>query len=189
MLNEVNMNYLNPTLGGLSIRDFHITELDSISRLISDSFKQYAPSAPSKSWQSYLEEITDVRSRLGDSELIVAELQGRIVGSVTLYLDSHLVDDNYLKSHPTDQGWPEGCASIRLLAVHPEYRRLGIGGGLLEECVRRSLDRSISTVGVHTNEIMEVARQIYERRGFVRVPEFDFHPAPNLLVMAYRLDL
>jgi GNAT superfamily N-acetyltransferase len=171
------------------IRDFQITELITVSRLINDAFKQYAPSTPSKSWQSYLEEITDVPSRLGDSELIVAELQGRIIGSITLYLDSHSVDQKYLKLHRTDQGWPKGWASIRLLAVHPEYRRMGVGRGLLEECVRRCLVRSVSTIGLHTTEIMEVARQIYERRGFVRAPEFDFHPAPNSLVMAYRLDL
>jgi hypothetical protein len=36
---------------------------------------------------------------------------------------------------------------------------------------------------------MDIARRMYERMGFVRVPEFDFHPAPGIVVMAYRLDL
>jgi len=30
---------------------------------------------------------------------------------------------------------------------------------------------------------------MYERMGFVRVPEYDFHPAPGITVMAYRLQL
>jgi hypothetical protein len=30
---------------------------------------------------------------------------------------------------------------------------------------------------------------MYERIGFERIPEFDFHPAPDTTVFAYRLDL
>jgi hypothetical protein len=37
--------------------------------------------------------------------------------------------------------------------------------------------------------MMAVARAMYERMGFVRAPEFDFQPAPETVVMAYRLDL
>jgi len=36
---------------------------------------------------------------------------------------------------------------------------------------------------------MEVAQQMYERMGFIRIPEHDFHPAPRITVMAYRLQL
>jgi hypothetical protein len=30
---------------------------------------------------------------------------------------------------------------------------------------------------------------MYERMGFVRVPEHDFHPGSGIVVMAYRLDI
>lgn len=36
---------------------------------------------------------------------------------------------------------------------------------------------------------MHVAKGMYERMGFIRIPEYDFHPAPGVVVMAYRLDL
>jgi hypothetical protein len=36
---------------------------------------------------------------------------------------------------------------------------------------------------------MEVARGIYEKLGFVRTPEFDYHPDETIVVMAYRLDI
>ena len=36
---------------------------------------------------------------------------------------------------------------------------------------------------------MNVARAMYERIGFVRVPELDFFPMPTFRVMAYRLPL
>jgi hypothetical protein len=35
---------------------------------------------------------------------------------------------------------------------------------------------------------MAVARGMYERMGFVRVPAYDFFPGPGVEVLAYRLD-
>jgi hypothetical protein len=37
--------------------------------------------------------------------------------------------------------------------------------------------------------MMQVAMQMYERMGFVRTPETDFHPAPGVIIKGYRLDL
>ncbi len=59
----------------------------------------------------------------------------------------------------------------------------------MNECFRRCREKGITKVGLHTTEIMDVARRMYERMGFVRVIEFDFHPRPGVVVMAYRLDL
>ena len=119
----------------------------------------------------------DVRGRMAHSNLFIAEVDNRIVGTVTLY------------SHGSSQGWPEDWAGIRLLAVHPDYREHGIGRALMEECLRRCRRLGITTIGLHSTELMEVARRMYERMGFKRVPEFDFHPDPKRVVFAYRFDL
>jgi hypothetical protein len=37
--------------------------------------------------------------------------------------------------------------------------------------------------------MMQVAMRMYERMGFVRAPELDFHPDPSITVKAYRLEL
>lgn len=148
--------------------------------MIRDAYQQYEKSVPSQAWKAYIQDIMNVRSRLEVAELIVAELEERLVGAVTLYLDA---------SRSPQEGWPEGWASIRLLAVHPTYRGRGIGRRLMEECLRRCRESSIATIGLHTTEAMDVARRMYEEMGFRRVPEFDFHPAPGVEVMAYRLDL
>jgi len=42
---------------------------------------------------------------------------------------------------------------------------------------------------LHTHEIMAVAMRMYERMGFVRAPELDFHPAPDVTIKGYRRDL
>ncbi len=83
-----------------------------------DAYLEYRDSFPAERWELYLENIMDVRSRLGVSQLIVAELNRRIAGAVTLYLDASL---------SMQEQWPGGWAGIRLLAVHPAYRGRGIG--------------------------------------------------------------
>ncbi len=166
--------------GKLVIRDAKPEELEEIALLLRDSYQQYQIFIPSERWKAYLEDIMDVPGRLGESDLIVAEIDDLLAGCVTLYLDA-------AKSFPKD--WPAGWAVARLLAVHPDFRGKGIGHALMEECIRRCRKAGIKTIGLHTTEIMQVARGMYERMGFVRVPEHDFHPAPGITVMAYRLQL
>ena len=163
---------------GLRLRDARPDELDSVALLLRDAYLEYEKFLPRDTWQYYLEDIMNVRGRLGAADLIVAELEGELAGTVTLYLKPS-----------AESGWPAGWAGVRLLAVHPSYRGKGIGRALMDECIRRCRQRGIGTIGLHTTMMMEVARGMYERMGFVRVPEYDFHPRPEVVVMAYRLDL
>ena len=164
----------------LLLREARSDDFDNVSRLIRDAYQQYENFLPPEAWKYYVEDMMDVRRRLNESQLVVAELDGQLAGTVTLYLDA---------AHSSQGGWPNGWAGIRLLAVHPAYRSRGIGRALMEECIRQCRDQGIAAIGLHTTEMMDVARRMYERMGFVRVPEFDFYPRPGVVVMAYRLDL
>ena len=164
----------------LIIRDARPGELDQVSELLKKAYSQYESFIPDQSWKEYLENVIDVRSRLPEADLIVAESNGRLVGTVTLYLKY---------SNRPQEGWPEGWAGIRLLAVHPDFRGQGIGAALMEECICRCREQGITTIGLHTAKFMEVAWRMYQKMGFRRTPEFDFHPRPDVTVMACRLDL
>ncbi len=100
-----------------------------------------------------------------------------MAGAVTLYLDGS-----------ETLSWRPGWAGIRLLGVGPAFRGKGVGKALMEECVRRCRAAAIKNIGLHTTTAMDVARRMYESMGFVRVPEFDFHPDAEVVVMAYRLE-
>lgn len=162
------------------IRNARSDELDEVSLLLKDAYQQYENIIRPEAWKSYLEDIMDVQSRLGESDLIVAELNHRLAGCVTLYLDG---------SHSFPEAWPRGWAVVRLLAVHPEYRGQGIGRALMQECIHRCRQAKVAAIGLHTTEAMDIARKMYERIGFARFTESDFHPAPGIVVMAYRLQL
>jgi len=169
----------------VNVRDARSEELGQVALLMRDAYQEYRTSFPAEVWEGYLRDIMDVRSRIGISELIVAERGrpeegARLVGAVTFYPDA---------SQSERERWPSGWAGLRLLSVPPEARGMGIGRVLMDECLRRSRRLGVPTLGLHTTEIMSVAREMYERMGFVRVPEFDLHPRPQVVIMAYRLDL
>ncbi len=174
----VNVMHNKPSENSqLIIRDARAEDLDEVSRLLRDAYLEYQKHFPEEDWKHYLDNIMNVRSRLSESELIVAELGGRIAGAVTLYLDGNR------------DGWPQGAAGIRLLGVHPNYRGRGISRALMQECIRRCQKRKIATVCLHTAEIMSIAWKMYERMGFKRETEYDFHPRPDRVVMAYCLQI
>jgi ribosomal protein S18 acetylase RimI-like enzyme len=173
------MNKVRPGNLSLVIRDARSEEMDEVSLLMRDAYLEYEKFFPPEGWKLYLGDIMDVRSRLGDSQLIVAELEGHLAGAVTLYPDASR----------SREEWPEGWAGIRLLAVHPAYRGRGVGRALMEECVRRCREEGIRAIGLHTAAIMSIAQKMYEHMGFVRAPEYDFYPRPGTVVMAYRLKL
>jgi ribosomal protein S18 acetylase RimI-like enzyme len=168
---------MNPKTSEIILRDAQPNELEDVSQLLVVAYKEYEEFMPADRWDWYRNDMMDVSARTSDSELIVAEINKRIVGTVTLYSEGSI------------NVWPAGWAGIRLLAVHPDYRGKGIGHALMDECITRCRKHGTKTIGLHTTELMKVARSMYERMGFKRVPEFDFHPQPDKVVFAYRLDI
>jgi hypothetical protein len=55
----------DPDVSGLCIQDAHPEELDEASLLIRDAYQQYQKSVPSWAWEAYMQDIMNVRSRLG----------------------------------------------------------------------------------------------------------------------------
>ena len=173
--------------GALAIRDALEEELDRVSALLVDAYAQYKPPREAltaeerAAWDGYRRNIADVWSRSPISSTVVAERDGRLLGSVNYYAPG--------QADSQDGAWPDGWASIRLLAVAPDARGLGIGRALMNECLRRARADGATTMGLHTTQLMDVARAMYLRLGFTRAPAYDFHPAPDFTVEAYRLDL
>jgi ribosomal protein S18 acetylase RimI-like enzyme len=162
------------------LREARPDELDATGAMMVAAYAQYIPRDSPPEWRGYEDEIRDVRRRLAGATLIVAADAGSLAGAVTYYPDA---------SKETNVAWPPAWAVFRLLAVHPDARGRGIGRLLTEECIRRARVAGRVAVGLHTTQIMNVAREMYERMGFVRMPELDFYPMPTFHVMAYRLTL
>ncbi len=146
------------------------------------AYEEYAKSVPPVFWEGYRKNIVESLDEKGPAQHIVAEYAGKIVGSVLLYPPAASA---YGAAAAESTAIPE----MRLLAVIPAMRGHGIGTALTRECVQRAQRAGAPALGLHTTDMMQTAMQMYERMGFVRAPEFDFHPTENTLIKGYRLDL
>jgi GNAT superfamily N-acetyltransferase len=115
------------SLSDVRVRDARTDELDELARLLADVYGAFRAHLPAEAWELYIGEIVDVGGRLGESDLIVAEDAGRLVGTIGFYPDA---------SHSAIERWPPAWASIRTLGVLAEARRRGVGTALARECVR-----------------------------------------------------
>jgi len=111
----------------------------------------------------YDERILDTETRARGAEVLVAVVDGRVVGSVTYVGDS---------SSDWSEWTEPGEAQFRLLAVDPDARGLGAGAALVRACMERAAAAG-STIMIHTTPWMEIAQGMYERFGFVRRPDRD----------------
>ena len=159
-------------------------DIEPARSVLEAAYSEYEKSFPPQNWDPYLKDILDLEGRAGASELIVAELNGEIVGCVSYF------PPGAKTSYPSDsfsEQWPADWATFRLLAVPPSERGNGVGRRLTDACIDRARTQGAPAIGLHTTEPMAVARAMYERMGYEREPRFDFRPGPDILVEAYRL--
>lgn len=119
----------------------------------------------------YRDELLDSRRRAREATLLVAMLHPDnardpvVVGAVTLAPQS----SSYAEVAEA------GEFEIRMLAVAPEARRRGVAEALVRACLRESVASGARTVVLSTLDAMAVAHRLYERLGFRRAPERDWH--------------
>ena len=114
----------------------------------------------------YRDHLADPLRRLdGCTSLLVAELHGEVVGTVTFVL-------------PGDAEWegraePAGDAGFRMLAVDPALEGRGVGRCLVGACVELARSQGRRRLVIVTMAWMDRAQRMYARLGFVRRPDLD----------------
>ena len=130
------------------------------------TYAAYVPLFPFDDLGWYGRELRDVEGRAAHSRIIVAELEGKLVGAVS-HLDDYTSDPGL--SHLTIGPVP----GFRMLAVHPDGQGRGIGRSLTDHSIERARAFGSSEIILHTTDYMKVAQALYQRMGFVRYPEID----------------
>lgn len=82
-------------------------------------------------------------------------------------------------------------AEFRMLATLPSARGRGVGESLVRTCIQRASRAGAPRLVLSTGQEMLAAHRLYERLGFIRTPERDWRPRPDMefLLRAYALEL
>ncbi|WP_410661564.1 GNAT family N-acetyltransferase [Amycolatopsis sp. lyj-112] len=128
----------------------------------------------------YAAELLDAARRAEQAELLVAEDgDGTLVGTVTIARPGT----------PFAELSREGELEFRMLGVLPSATGRGIGEALTKAVIERARELDAVRVVLCSLSTMNRAHRLYERLGFVRLPERDWAPHPGVDLIAYRLDL
>ncbi len=168
----------------MNVRTARPDEYEAARSLMVEAYSDYAAAVESVGtgvWDRYRSEIADLESRTAVADLLVAEDGGVPQGAVTYYPPG--VETGYAES------WPWEWASFRLLAVPHRSRGRGVGRLLTEACIERARTDNASVLALGTTVLMTLARQMYERMGFIPLAEHDYEPAPGITVFCYVLKL
>lgn len=136
------------------IRDFLQSDTTPVNALAISAFEQFKDAY--QDWPAFRAKIGNMSALAEVGEVIVAEVEGRIVGAVA-YVGPGAPKAAFFRPE-----WP----IMRMLVVAPDSRGHGIGRALAEECLRRARRDRASVFALHTSELMQVALPMYQRMGF-----------------------
>jgi GNAT superfamily N-acetyltransferase len=160
----------------LEIRPFRSADATTVGGLTLAAYDAYGEMRG-----PYRDFLRDPLQRVdGCSALLVAEVDGGVVGTVTYVV-------------PGDPEWegrpdPEGDCGFRVLAVSPALEGRGVARALISACLTRAREEGRHRMFITSMAWMHRAHRLYERLGFL--------PRPDLAVrfpggdgVAYTLDL
>jgi len=127
---------------------------------------------------AYATVLRDAAARIAVADVLVAELDGRIVGSLTVAAPGS----------PFGELATSGEAEVRMLAVVDEARGGGVASLLMDAAESLARERGARAVVLSTEPEMHAAHRLYQRRGYERVPGLD-RRIDRFELLAYRLAL
>jgi ribosomal protein S18 acetylase RimI-like enzyme len=155
----------------LIIRPATDSELDRVGDICLaayDAAGQLEPGSP------YAQTLLDARARAAAGIVLVAERDGVVVGTTTICPTG---------SEFSEIGGPDEL-EFRFLAVDPEAWRTGVADALVAACEQHARDTGAHVLAICVRDTNTGAAEMYERRGFTRVPERDWSPREGVDLLA-----
>lgn len=120
--------------------------------------------ADPESSPGYVEQLLDAEGRIARTYVFLAEMDQVPIGTVT----AAITDSEY--SNVADDGELE----VRMLAVLPHVRGLGVATLLMQACEELARNLGLGRIVLSTEERMLAARALYPAIGYRRAPLRDW---------------
>jgi ribosomal protein S18 acetylase RimI-like enzyme len=146
----------------IEVREASPEEYAEAGRVTAEAYREFVRPGDDD-WERYLLRIADVGSRAGQTTIMVAVEDRRVLGSLTLELEGRVRDGDE-ERRPLDPGE----AHIRMLGVDPASRARGVARALMAESEARARAAGKTFMTLHTTQRMEAAQAMYDRLGYHR---------------------
>ena len=156
---------MNQYMTSISYRGATYEDFKQLCDLKIASYSEFEKLLPGDGWATLnasLQDSNKLKEVLNISRAFVGEIDGRIVGMAFLVS----------KGNPTTI-YPADWSYIRMVGVHPDFRGKGIGKKLTCMCIDEARENGEKIIGLHTSEVMDSARHVYESLGFTVYKEID----------------
>jgi len=146
-----------------------LTDDDCLQTLTALLHAAYA-SLAAQGWNfTAVNQSVDVtRDRLAGAQGFVAELDGRLVGTIAIR-GPKPAGEAYIADPPPPLYTTPGTAILSQLAVHPDCRGQGVGERLIDAAEAWAAAQGFAQIALDTAEPATALRRRYERRGYVTV--------------------
>lgn len=157
-----------------------IEDLNELKKLAVDSWSQFQNVLTNENWKGLkntLNKDETYKNLLERSECFICKTtENKIIGMAFLVP----------RGNPTEIYQEDWCY-VRFVSVHPNFEGHGIGRKLMQICIEKARENQEKTITLHTSEIMDKARHIYESMGFEILKELN--PRLGKRFWLYKLDL
>ena len=140
--------------------------LETLTALLHASYASLA--AQGWNFTAVDQSVEVTRQRLSEAQGFVAELGGRLVGTVAVR-GPKPPGETYIADPPPALYTTPGTAILSQLAVHPDCRGLGLGEQLIDAAPAWARAQGYAQLALDTAEPAAALRRRYERRGYATV--------------------
>jgi len=155
----------------ITFRKYAQNDRPAVDKVVHDAWIELAPLTPG--WDRLAPRLGALTENASYTEIVVAELDGEIIGAVG-YVGPHRPKPDFFAPE-----WP----MVRFLSVAPTARGHGVGQALLDECIRRAERDKTGVIALHTTPVMEAAQYLYRRAGFKVIRHLpDMYGVPYVLM-------
>ena len=148
----------------LNYRAGSISDLIYLKQLTLTSWAQFQPALTDENWEKLSATLNNDNTYielLNNSQSIICTTDNdKIIGMAFLVSSGH----------PTEI-YERDWSYIRFLTVDPDFGGQGLGRQLTLQCIDLAKKNGEATIALHTSEIMNKARHIYEDLGFAILRE------------------
>ncbi|AYB32584.1 GNAT family N-acetyltransferase [Chryseolinea soli] len=168
-----------------TVRNATPNEFEAIGKLMVNVYSQLEGFPKESEQPQYYQMLASVGTLTAkpETELLVAVSEsGHIAGAVVYFGDMKYYGSGGTATRELHS------SGFRLLAVDPSIRNQGIGKLLVNAGIRKTRDKNLHQLIIHTTRAMLTAWKMYETMGFKRSEDLDFKQG-ELPVFGFRLKM